>query len=196
VQIDIALNIDSPDAVAIAGNSSVTEQANELTTGGTSQNGNVVQVNTNTTVQFGIALDIDSPGAIALAGNSSTTIQENSLETLLADLGQPSFTCGTHGAGPSFGADQHKSNHGGFAGSPGGIALASNSSTSIELNLLGTLLHEVGLSLADLGLPDLISGTHGAGPSFGADHHAPNHGGLVMPHLPSRFADLAPVHWS
>jgi hypothetical protein len=214
VQIDIALNIDSPNAVAIADNTNVTEQANELTTGHTSHHGNVVQANSSSTTEFGIALDINSPGAIALANNSSTTIQVNLLETLLGDLGQQSFIGGTHGAGPSFGADHHNPNHGGFGSSQGTMALASNDSTFVQEYLLGALLHEVGLSFADLGLPDFISGTQGAGRCSGADQHEPNHGCSVMPHstshfadqhgpnhgsfgtpqLASRFSDLAPVH--
>jgi hypothetical protein len=179
VQIDIALNIDSPNAVAIANNSNVTEQTNALAISGTFPNGSLSQVNSNTTIQFGIALDINSPGAVALATNSDITIQGNLLGTMLygvglslADLGLPGFISDTNGAN----------------------ALATNSDITIQENLLGTMLNGVGLSLADLGLPGFISRTNDAGPNLGKDQHEPNYGGFVMLHSTSHFSDLAPAH--
>ena len=175
MQIDLALNIDSPNAVAIAGSSNVTEQTNALAINGTFPNISS-QLNSNTTIQFGIAIDINSPGAVELTPSSNITIQSNSIGTVLggvglglADLGLPDFINGTNGA----------------------FAPASNS----DATLLRTLLGELGLSLADLGLPNFITGMHDATPNLDADQHERNYGGLVMPpHSTSHFSGLAPVH--
>lgn len=185
LQIAIAVNDNSPGATATATNTSFIEQVNGLTAGGTRNGGTVTQVNNNSTVQIDIALNIDSPNAVAIAGNSNVTNQLNGLTT--------------RGAAQNGDVVQVNSNttiEFGIAldlNSPGAVALASNSNSSIQENLLGTLLHGVGLSLADLGLPSFSSGTYGAKPSLAADQHEPNYGGFVMPHSTFHLPHLAPV---
>jgi hypothetical protein len=183
LQLAIAVNYDSPGATAIATNFSFTEQVNGFTAGAP-HGGIITQVNDNSTVEIAFALNLDSPDAVAVAGNANVTEQVNGL------------TGGQAGNGNVVQVNSNTTIQFGIAldiNSPGAIALASNSNTSIQENLLGTLLYGVGLSLADLGLPSFISGTDGAGPSFGVDHHEPNSAGFVMPQSTFHSSNLAPV---
>src|SRR5690349_18312480 len=71
VQIAIAVNDHSAGATAIASNISFTEQVNLIALLGTNvletDDGSIVRINTNTTLQFDLAVNLDSPDALAKA---------------------------------------------------------------------------------------------------------------------------------
>jgi hypothetical protein len=69
LQFDLAINLDSPDALAVATSTNTTTQANigGLLGGDASDS--------NHTVQVSLGLNIDSPGARAIASSSSTTVE-------------------------------------------------------------------------------------------------------------------------
>jgi hypothetical protein len=79
-QTAFAVNIDSPNTISIATNTSSTEQIN-LQSGsiGTPSGYGTTQTNHNTTIQFVIAVNYDSPGATAIATNINFTEQVNGL---------------------------------------------------------------------------------------------------------------------
>lgn len=69
LQFDLAVNLDSPDALAVATSTNTTTQANL----GGFLGGNASD--SNQTVQVSLGLNIDSPDALAIAGGSNTTVQ-------------------------------------------------------------------------------------------------------------------------
>jgi hypothetical protein len=69
LQFDLAVNLDSPDALAKATSTNTTVQANL----GPFIRGHAS--GSNDTVQISLALDIDSPGALAIALGRNTTVQ-------------------------------------------------------------------------------------------------------------------------
>jgi hypothetical protein len=81
VQIAIAVNDRSAGATAIASNINFTEQVNLIALLGTDavemDDGSIVRINTNTTLQFDLAVNLDSPGALAKATSTNTTLQAN-----------------------------------------------------------------------------------------------------------------------
>jgi hypothetical protein len=69
LQFDLAVNLDSPDALAKATSTNITLQANLGPFIGGHASGS------NHAVQISLALDIDSPGALAIAVGRNTTVQ-------------------------------------------------------------------------------------------------------------------------
>jgi hypothetical protein len=67
LQFDLAINFDSPDALAEATSTNTTIQAN--------LGGSGYASGSNQTVQIGLGLDIDSPNALAIAIGRNTTVQ-------------------------------------------------------------------------------------------------------------------------
>jgi hypothetical protein len=80
-QIAIAVNDHSDGATAIACNIDYTEQVNLIALLGTDalemDDGSIVRINSNTTLQFDLAVNLDSPDALAKATSTNTTFQAN-----------------------------------------------------------------------------------------------------------------------
>jgi hypothetical protein len=188
IQVDLALNYDSPGATAIASSSIVTSQLNFLAAGNVGQRGNVSQTNNNINIQIDLAVDINSPNAVATADSSDAKTQSNEL-SMVGGLTSGNIVKLNSSQTIQFGVTLN-------INSPGAVENVSSDATIFQADSISMLPKGVELMLADLGVPGFASGGTGAVGSSTLVQHEPDLGSLAALLPIGDLMDVMPMRQS